>query len=862
MPRAQARWLALLGALCGLCALAYEVLWVRMLALQFGVSTFAAIVTVAAFMLGLAAGSGLMAGRAAGCRRPLRLLALLEAAIACYALVLPWGVRLATPIIDAAAGQLSPPRWHALMTLAALVLLTLPAAAMGAGFPLLLEGWKRYRRDIGAAYGSNTLGAAAGALLPLLLLPTLGWSLAIRAVALLGLIGAAGLVVLDRCAPGGAQSEGPAASEPKPSVMLLLNYGIVGAASLLLEMAWMRLFSLVMLRTEYVLGLILAVMLFGMGLGSLIASRRPGSRLMALLPWCASGCAIAGLWLLPALSGWIERIQFNSLGGAMLGEGLLLAALTLPATLSLGAWLPALSRKFSLNGTGLYAANSLGAAFGALLYALLIPYIGSSGALALAAVLLLLMGLILGHARRAWLGAPLILAAAWSVAVLPQARDLLPRAMAGSRDLYRYEDAIALTQVVEQRDGQRVLLTDLRRWDASTEPTAVFVQSNQARLPLLLHERPRSVLFLGIGTGISLAGSLPFPDLERSAVELSQGSIDAAEHWFAQSNQGVLRETQVHRDDARHFLCATPKTYDVIIGDLFHPDLAGVGSLLSMEQFARVRERLADQGLFVQWLALNQFDRSTLAIVLRSFRQVYPEAQLFLDGLHLALVGPRGHWQGAPAIVAHLDSLTAGQRAQISVSEGAIEWLGRYWGPIKADAGPAQREWSPVIEFLLPRLHYGRGADIAPLLQALLARRPGIEEAARLLQVSAPQREDFRRAYIGTELRVRSELASWQGSTLEADHLLGLAYEADPHDRWTQYAVADRLLANLDAASARGLSREQLLQKILIINPGSVEAWRALGTLQRAQGDAAAAVSRARILELSPLDRDAGASNN
>ena len=627
-------------------------------------------------------------------------------------------------------------------------------------------------------------------------------------------------------------------------------------------MAWLRLFSLAMLRTEYVLALILAVMLFGMGAGSLIASRRPGSRLTALLPWCASGFAIAGLWLLPAFSGWIERTHFSSLGGAMFGQGLILAALTLPATLSLGAWLPALSRRFGLNGTRLYAANSLGAAFGAVLYAVLIPRIGSSGALALAAVLLLLTGLILRGARRAWLGAPVIFAAAWSVAVLPPVKDFLPQAMAGSRDLYRYEDAIAITQVIEQRDGQRVLLTDLRRWDASTEPTAVFVQSNQARLPLLLHERPRTVLFLGMGTGISLAGSLPFPGLKRSAVELSQGSIEAAARWFAASNQGVLRDTRVHRDDARHFLCATPGTYDVIIGDLFHPDLAGSGSLLSVEQFERVRARLADGGLFVQWLALNQFDRDTLTIVLRSFRQVFPEAQMFLDGLHLALVGPKDHWQGAPALIAHLDRLTAGQRAEIDAAEGAGEWLGRYWGPVEAGAGAAQHEWAPVIEFLLPRLHYGRGADLAPLLQSLLAQRPGIEQAVELLRLSPAQHEEFRRAYIGTELRVRSELASWRGATLEADRLLGLAYEADPHDRWTDYAVSDRLFANLDAASGRGMSRELLLQKILIINPWSVDAWRALWRLQIANGDPAAAASRARILELSPLDRAVGATRN
>ena len=89
-----------------------------------------------------------------------------------------------------------------------------------------------------------------------------------------------------------------------------------------------------------------------------------------------------------------------------------------------------------------------------------------------------------------------------------------------------------------------------------------------------------------------------------------------------------------------------------------------------------------------------------------------------------------------------------------------------------------------------------------------------------------------------------------------------LAYEADPQDRWIDYAVSDRLLANLGAAPARGLSREELLQKILGINPWSVEAWRALWLEQRAHGDAAAAASRAHILELSPLERAAGPGGN
>src|ERR1700687_5380464 len=83
--------LTLLSAASGVTSVAYEVLWTRMVGLQFGVSAFAVVVTVTAFMLGLACGSRTLAERAAQCARPLRLLALLDAGIALFALLLPWG---------------------------------------------------------------------------------------------------------------------------------------------------------------------------------------------------------------------------------------------------------------------------------------------------------------------------------------------------------------------------------------------------------------------------------------------------------------------------------------------------------------------------------------------------------------------------------------------------------------------------------------------------------------------------------------------------------------------------------------------------------------------------------------------------
>ncbi|MEJ1958773.1 MAG: fused MFS/spermidine synthase [Nitrosomonadales bacterium] len=485
-----------------------------------------------------------------------------------------------------------------------------------------------------------------------------------------------------------------------PHLPSLFAYGGIGAASLILEIAWTRLFGMVMLRTEYVLAVILATFLLGIGLGSLLASRCQKQAWFILLPITASGFSILSLWWLPTLSAWVERAEFSSLFFALATQGLVLGLLTLPVTLALGAWLPLLNSRFSGGGMWLYGANSLGAAVGAVIAGLvLIPLIGSAGTVVVAAAALLILGLTWANSRAAWLAVPLFIVAAWPVMKLPSVSLLQPQAEAGSRNLFLYEDAVSITHVVEQQDGQRLLLTDLQRIDASTDPTAVFVQSNQARLPLLLHEHPRTVLFLGLGTGISVAGSLPFPDLQRNAVELSQGAIISAQRWFAPLNHDVLQQTKVERDDARHFLSATQNKYDVIIGDVFHPDLVGLSSLLSVQQFQRARNRLNENGLFVQWLAINQFDEESLNVILRSFRRVFPDAQLFLDGMHLALVGPRQKFTGAAAMLHNIQRMSATQQDAATVGEGAWTWLGRYWGPIAESDGAVQDEWAPVLEF-------------------------------------------------------------------------------------------------------------------------------------------------------------------
>ncbi|MEQ1583240.1 MAG: fused MFS/spermidine synthase [Candidatus Nitrotoga sp.] len=854
--------LAALYGLFGLTSVAYEVLWARILSLQFGVSIFAVVLTVAVFMGGLGAGSLFAVSRASRIKRPLLLLAALEGGIAVYALLLPLILQMTSAGMESAAAQLSLFQWYGLIASVALCLLLFPAFIMGAGFPLILASLGNRPEQLGKIYGLNTLGAACGALLPLWLLPALGWVSAVRVVAAIGCLGVVALLLLSsRYATAIVTEKSIRASRPR--LAFLFAYAGIGAASLALQIAWTRLFGMVMLRTEYVLTVILASFLLGIGIGSLFAPRQHRQAWFVILPIIAGGFAVLSLWLLPALSAWVERAEFSSLFEALRMQGLLLALVTLPVTLALGAWLPLLNSRSNGGGVWLYGANSLGAALGAVVAGVvLIPVWGSAATVAVAASALLILGLTWAQSRTAWLAVPLFLMAAWPVVKLPPVNMLLPLAQAGSRDLYFYEDAISMTHVVEQQDGQRVLLTDLQRMDASTDPTAVFVQSNQARLPLLLQEQPRSVLFLGLGTGISVAGSLAFPDLERSAVELSQGAINSATSWFAPLNRNVLRQTKVERDDVRHFLSAGRDQYDVIIGDVFHPDLAGSSSLLSVQQFQRVRNRLSENGLFVQWLALNQFDNQSLNVIFNSFWLVFPDAQIFLDGMHLALVGPRQKFMGAQGLLHNLQRMSLGQQDEVTAGEGGWTWLGRYWGPLPTSQEQVQDEWSPVIEFRLPRARYAGELDVAKLLQVLLKTRPKMEAAANLLGIRDHDKEAFERAYVASELMTRSWLAAARGATQQANQLTHLAYKANAKDRWIAYALADNMFSSLAQAREHGLSEKEALQKILRFNPYHVEAVRALWRIERNTGDTHAELSRLHLLELSPLDREANATGN
>jgi spermidine synthase len=841
--------------LSGVAGLAYEVLWARQLGLVFGVSNFGIAVTIAAFMAGLGGGALVASRFAFSLSRPLLVFALIEAFLAVFAFNIPSLLAFTDATVTEMSAGADLNSWLALQGVALFLLMALPAFVMGLGFPLVLSLCRQHNISLASIYAVNTFGGVVGCMYPLMLLPLVGWTVSVRLMAIVSLLIAVLCLVahfLNR-----KKTEEVASETAIVSWKTLALYALIGAMALVIQVAWSRLYGMFLLRTEYVVALLIASFLVGIGLGSFLGRWLRSQIWLAVLPIMVAVGVLITLFSLPWVAAWAESSSFSSLSDAVWTQAALLMLLTLPATLAFGAWLPVLAHAQEdahSGGAKLYAANAMGSAVGALIAGfVLMPLLGTTATLVLAMVVVLLVAAAWVPMRWYRFATVPFLIAGIFVLPLPDVAKLLPVSNGDTKDLALFENALAVTHVVENKEGHRFLLSDLQRMDASTEPTALTVQRIQGALPLMLANNPREVLLLGLGTGITAAGVLPYDGVNITAVELSEGAIRAAGKEFFHANDGVVSRATIINDDARRFIKASDRQFDVIIGDLFHPDLVGRSALLSQQQFERVKLRLSDDGIFVQWIALNQFDPYSLKVVLQTFRQAFPNNAIFADGFRLALVG------GHQPVTAEgmLKKLEYDESGELFMGEDAWTWLARYWGAIPDFAVPLQDEWAPVIEFSLPAARYAKAVDLREALRFLLQLRPESQQAASALGLVEPANIDkFAKAFESSNLIYTSWYAGMKGDAEQAAQFLNLAYQTNPIDRWVSFALADRLYAGLDEmARTQGMSKRDGLARILQIRPDHVEAMKQLWRLEMASGkfESAAELKR-QLLRFNPYD--------
>jgi spermidine synthase len=363
-----------------------------------------------------------------------------------------------------------------------------------------------------------------------------------------------------------------------------------------------------------------------------------------------------------------------------------------------------------------------------------------------------------------------------------------------------------------------------------------------------LQPQAKTALFLGVGTGSTL-GAVTVHELEHvDAVELVPAVLDMLHH-FESINHAVYEDPRVHLHaaDARRFVAASERAYDVVVADLFHPARDGAGGLYAREHFEAIRQRLTPGGSFAQWLPLHQLDEPTLATIIRTFVAVFPEAHALL-GIYnvqtpgLVLVG-RAPADGDASASVGLETLERSLALPVlqELFDGPRDVLGAYLLDHEAlvrfaGDGPLNTDLFPRVSFDAPRGAYlNDSARGRRNLAALLAAR--VPMPASMVTADDADREQATReeaARFSTALGhyLTGEIARVSESSPdvpppEAIEAYLAAYEAAP-----EFAPARGML--YQAAARSGDLAEQILPPMLERTPDEPRVYEAyLAHLQR-----------------------------
>jgi spermidine synthase len=721
--------LYLLFFFSGASALIYEVVWVRVFANVFGNTIYSASIVTAVFMLGLGIGSyaaGIWSDRGYARRNLLLMFAAFEVAIGVAAL----GISILLPHLgDFSASVSSYTRgdhgWYVLSFASyaaraaiAIVLLTPVTMLMGGTLTLLIRHLLRSGADlssprIGILYGVNTFGAAAGCFLTdFALVPSFGLRATQVIAVAINLATATGAFFLVRLqAPASASPEHrEATARPRRSAPLAREGGdlfataiailLTGFAGMGMEILWFRDFSILLGSFRAVFSMLLAVILAGMGAGSLAGgyvqkrTMQP-ARVLMIVQACVVVATLTGL-------ASVDAAGINSAGEAYTARHP--AATTYDFNRALAElWfngrpillvvaLPALLMGFAFplanaivqqaeaavgrRAGALYLANTFGAVCGALATGfLLLPVLGMqrSATVLMVAALASVVPLVrlnapasaspkhegaMARPRRASRTfGTLAVSLAFGITAIAvwlslRSDYLLSRVLffPVQRALTISEGINELIAVTRGPNGGRVLVTNGHPMSSSELMSQRYMRA-MAHVPLLALDHPERVLVICFGVGNTAHAATLHPTVQRvEIVDLSRQVLEHAS-YFVDANDDVLTSPRVavYVNDGRHHLQMdvgaglTTRPYDLIT--LEPPPIvhAGVAALYTTEFYERARARLKPGGYLTQWLPSFGVPQSMVLSMVRSFVDVFPNAVL-LSGAsaNLLLVGTSG----------------------------------------------------------------------------------------------------------------------------------------------------------------------------------------------------------------------------
>ena len=673
--------------LSGLAGLVYQSIWSHYLGLTLGHAAYAQTLVLAIFMGGMAIGAWAVSRYGNGWRRLILAYAVVEAVIGVLGLVfhpvfiahVEWSQSLVYPAL---ADDWAVRVWQ--WGTAALLILP-QSVLLGMTFPLMSGGYLRIAPDqdgrvLGGLYFSNSIGAAAGALLAtFLLMPVWGMPGTVAfagglnlLVAVLAWWASRALPTIAPMAPpavGVAPVTAAASRDRRGAVLatvLLSATFISGAASFVYEIGWVRMLNQALGTTIHSFELMLAAFILGLAFGGGYVRRRSADIAdpVAWAGWAQVLMGLAALASLPVFAnsfGWVAALMSvvprDDAGYTlfMAGSAVIALVVMFPAAFFAGMTLPLFTMALLRAGHGervigrIYAANTLGAILGVMLAVhVLIPAIGVRLSVTLAAVVDVLLGLLL-LSRFVRVRRPSALVAAGLALALVAGYSLLfgrPDPLMQASGVYRTGDPRldAAGTVSYLRDGKTATVAVYAQGEWATIATngkpdaslAISVATESTAdeatmilagsLPLLIHPNPRRVAVIGWGSGLSTHTVLGSPVPERvESIEIERAMVDAA----ALLGDRVVRayrdpRSTIHIDDARTYFSAGGRQFDAIVSEPSNPWVSGVAGLFTQEFYRFVRQHLAEGGVLVQWLQSYEIDDRLLATMVAALLSEFP----------------------------------------------------------------------------------------------------------------------------------------------------------------------------------------------------------------------------------------------
>ena len=590
------------------------------------------------------------------------------------------------------------------------LLLLIPTTLMGATLPVIskfiIRQYKNIGRGVGMIYGINTLGAAIGCLITgFYLIRTFGVSTTVYTGVIINLFIGVLILVLERLKFFNSSADKvdinketdvidhsgnrrksikgkECTYQRSTQIIVLILFGLIGFTSIAYEIVWTRMLSSIFLNSIYSFTTMLVTFLCGLSIGAALSLRLLKKNndplfLLSIIEFAVGISAILLIFLfnsLPEMSQTIllflqakTSVTWNL---NVCAEFILAFMVMIIPCILIGITLPAgsmiITKEIRLLGRGvgsLYSINTVGGILGAALTGcILIPFIGVKFSELTMAGLNIGIGVVFflcaynlnkAENRKFSPLKKVIIPIFFSVAVIAgifcSLKDIRVWDSEGEL-LYYKEDAAATVSVVREKDGNKRLIVN-KKYTLGTSK-AVALQKRMGYFPLLLHNNPKDVLVIGMGTGITLSAAASYKSTDTvKCIEVISSVAEAANEFFAIENNMACKNDKVEIivDDGRNFLLVNKEKYDVIMSDLFVPYHAGAGSLYTEEHFKVCKERLNDEGLFCQWLPLYQMSSNEFKIICRTFLSVFPKATLwfcnFEKGFICGLVGTKERLQ-------------------------------------------------------------------------------------------------------------------------------------------------------------------------------------------------------------------------